>query len=450
MAEQPGHEVPHQVHPQGPAGAEIAEHPHQVRHAGEHHAAIGQRLAPVDRLAVHLEGDVPHHRQAEARGGDDDVGLQHVAGLQQNAVLGEALDLVGDHRGLARRDALEQVGVRHEGQALLPGAVAGGEVLHVEAFGQDRSDVLEDLVLHGVGIFPGHVGEHALVLEDLAPHDLVGPLLGDLQVAQGVGQLVGVAPGGEIGRRALQHGHVASLGRQGRDQGGRRRARADHHHLLVRIVQVFGPGLRMDDGALEVGHAGPLRRIALVVVVIALAHPQEAAGEGQGLAGGGLHRVHGPELLLAGPGGVDDLVAKPDMAGQIVLSDHLVHIVQDLSRCGDRRPTPGLEPVAEGIEVAVGADAGIAVGDPGAAIGVLGLKDREARARHLVRQVPGRSNPGNARAHHQHVEVLDAGCRLASLCRHIHAGHGKPLPLSFPAASVIPWRSVIPDGNQGM
>ena len=109
---------------QRPAGAEIAEHPDHVGHAGEHHAAIGDGLGEIQRLAVDDEVDVAQDVQVEAGGGDDDVGLELLAGLQQDARFGEAVDLVGDHRGLAGRDALEQVAVRHEGDALAPGPVA--------------------------------------------------------------------------------------------------------------------------------------------------------------------------------------------------------------------------------------------------------------------------------------------------------------------------------------
>ena len=43
----------------------------------------------------------PSDVEIEAGRGDDDVGLELLAGLQQDAVLGEALDLVGDDGGLA-------------------------------------------------------------------------------------------------------------------------------------------------------------------------------------------------------------------------------------------------------------------------------------------------------------------------------------------------------------
>ena len=67
-----------------------------------------------------------------------------------------------------------------------------------------------------------------------------------------------------------------------------------------------------------------------------------------------------------------------DVAGEIVLLDHLAHVFQDLGGAGDRRDGPRLEAVAEGVQVAVGADAGIAVGAPGAAKGLLGFQRDEA------------------------------------------------------------------------
>ena len=43
----------------------------------------------------------PLAREVEAGRGDDDVGLELLAGFQQDALLGEAFDLVGDDGGLA-------------------------------------------------------------------------------------------------------------------------------------------------------------------------------------------------------------------------------------------------------------------------------------------------------------------------------------------------------------
>ena len=112
-----------------------------------------------------------------------------------------------------------------------------------------------------------------------------------------VGDLDRVAAGAEIGRRALQHGDVRALVRHRRHQRRRRRARADHDDALAVVVEVLGPFLRMDDRALELGHALPLRRIALGVAVIALAHPEEIGGEAQLLAGVGARGFDGPEVF---------------------------------------------------------------------------------------------------------------------------------------------------------
>lgn len=152
-----------------------------------------------------------------------------------------------------------------------------------------------------------------------------------------------------------------------RHQRGGRGARADHHHPLAADVEVVGPFLRVDDAALEIGQARPFRRVAALVAVVALAHPEEAGGEADRLAVLGPDGVDRPEILRAGPGGGRDRMAVADMAGEVVLGDHLAHVAQDFLGGRDRRPGPGLEAIAEGVEVAVGADAGVAVRAPGAA-----------------------------------------------------------------------------------
>ena len=49
-------------------------------------------------------------------------------GLQLDAALGERLDPVGDDRDAAAAELVEQVGVRHDAQALVPRVVARVEV----------------------------------------------------------------------------------------------------------------------------------------------------------------------------------------------------------------------------------------------------------------------------------------------------------------------------------
>src|SRR5437879_13024581 len=103
------------------------------------------------------------------------------------------------------------------------------------------------------------------------------------------------------------------------------------------------------------------------MAVLALAHPQELRGEADRLRGIGSGGRQRPPTVAARPGGRRDPVTIADMAREIVLVDDLAHIAEDLGRGRDRRAGPRLEAIAEGIEIAVGADAGIAVGTPRAA-----------------------------------------------------------------------------------
>ncbi len=169
----------------------------------------------------------------------------------------------------------------------------------------------------------------------------------------------------------------------------------------------------MDDPALEAVHARPFGGVAFRVAVVTLAHPEEAGGEARGLAVVGADSLDGPQVVGAGPDGAGDGVAIADVVVEIVLLDHLAHVFQDLFGAGDGRAGPGLEAVAEGVEVAVGADAGILVGAPGAAKGFLGLQDHEALAGALGLQVIGAADAGDAGAHDEDVEVLGPGRRGA-------------------------------------
>ena len=69
-------------------------------------------------------------------------------------------------------------------------------------------------------------------------------------------------------------------------------------------------------------------------------------------------------------------------------------------------PGPRLEAVAEGVEVAVGADAGIAMRAPSAAKAFLLLEHDKARTTALVRQVIGAADTGNPGPNDQHVEMF--------------------------------------------
>ena len=304
---------------------------------------------------------------------------------------------------------MEQVGVGHEGQSLLPGPVAGREVLgDIDLVTDQRLDVGHQLLLDQLGLAVGARGKCALLEQHLAAHDLVDPGLGNLELAQHVGELVDVARGAEVGRRSLQHRDVLAVVGHGRDQRRGGRARADHHDLLAAVVQVLRPGLRMDDPALVAVHAGPVGGVALVVLVIALAHPQETGAELEHLAGVAATHGEPPLALGAGPGCRDDLMPVADVSAELVLLDHLAHVAQDFLGGGDRCAGPGLETVAEGVELAVRAYAGVAVRDPGAAEAVLGFQHQVAGAGALGLEVVGSADAGDAGADDDDVKELRA------------------------------------------
>src|SRR5579859_6229243 len=127
--QQAAHQVADQVHAQGPAVPEVAEHVGHVRQAVDHDAAPGDTFGEVDGFAVDGERDVAEDRHVEAGGGDDDAGRDLRTGADLYPVRGERLDGVGDDRGLALAQGRKQVAVRDDGDALLPRAVAGSEVL---------------------------------------------------------------------------------------------------------------------------------------------------------------------------------------------------------------------------------------------------------------------------------------------------------------------------------
>src|SRR6185369_6813413 len=217
----------------------------------------------------------------------------------------------------------------------------------------------------------------------------------------------GVAADAKEGRRALEHGDMGAVGSHGGQHGGRGGPGADDHDPLALVVEILRPRLRVDDATPEVGHTLPLRRVAFRVAVVALAHPQEVGGEVERLAGVEAGGLDGPEILGAGPARAVDAVAVANVAAEVVLVDDLLHVAQDLGRGGDGRARPRLEAVAEGIEVAIGADAGKAVGDPGPSEAALRLEHDEAGAWALPGEVVGSAHAGDAGADDQHIEMLN-------------------------------------------
>src|SRR5215813_3656906 len=343
----------------------------------------------------------------EAGGRDDDVGFEQRVGLEEDARLGEPLDLVGDHRGLAVSDALEHVAVGDGGEPLLPRTVSRREVLLDIVVGPDEApDGPEQLLLDGVRLGRAPLREVGLLVEDLAAYDLVYPRRVDLQAAQLVGDLDGVAADAEVGGRALQHRDVGAVRGHGRNDRGRGGPGADDDYALASIVEVLWPSLRMDDGALEVAHALPLRRVTFGVAVVALAHPQEIGGERERLARVRARGLDGPEVVLAGPARPVDAVVVADGAAEVVVVDDLAHVLEDLCRRGDGRARPGLEAIAERVEVTVRADPREPVRDPCAAEARLRVEHDEGGAGALLGEVIGAADARDAGADDQHIEVF--------------------------------------------
>jgi hypothetical protein len=401
---------------------EVAEDVRHVRQAVDHDAAPGDSFGEVDRLAVYGERDVTEDRHIEAGGGDDDVGGDLLTGADPYPVLGERLDGVGDDRGLPLAQRREQIAVRDHGDALLPRAVAGREVLvDVEALGQQWAHGLDQESMQLVGRLERHPGQRLLLRDVLPAHDLVHPLVGEIEWFQLHGELVFRGRGEEVGGGALQHRHVLRVRGYRGDQRRGRRAGADHNHALAREVELLRPPLRVHDRALETIEAFPPGLVGLGVVVIALAHPQEVGGEPQLLASvvpGDLDR---PPAVVGRPAGRGDPVPVADVLVEAVLLDDLVEVGEDLPARRDRRPAPRLEPVAVGEQVAVRAHARVPVGPPGSAPVVLGVQDDKCPVGELVPQVVRGTDAGNPGADDEDVDMAGVPDLLGTLSG---SGHG--------------------------
>src|SRR5207247_5118040 len=92
--------------------------------------------------------------------------------------------------------------------------------------------------------------------------------------------------------------------------------------------------------------------------------------------------------------------------------DDVAQVAQDLECRRDRGARPGLEAIAKGVEIAVGPDARIAVGEPRAAEAFLRLQDDEGRPGALFDEVIRTTHPGYSGPDNHHVEVLDFGARV--------------------------------------
>ena len=123
-----------------------------------------------------------------------------------------------------------------------------------------------------------------------------------------------------------------------------------------------------------------------------------------------------------------DMVTIADVPRQIIFGDDFAHIAQDFFGSGDGRAAPGLEPIAEGMQVTIRTNAGIFMRPPGAAEAFLILKHNKALVWALGGEVIGRANAGNAGTNNQHIKIFD-GKRIACAMERGGIGHASSLSL---------------------
>ena len=117
-------------------------------------------------------------------------------------------------------------------------------------------------------------------------------------------------------------------------------------------------------------------------------------------------------------------MAQVHAPGQIIVFDDLVQVVEDLVRIGDGIVgSPGLELIAEGVQVGVRPDARVAEQVPGAADGGTAVDDGKTSARLLGHQVVAQPDSGDPGADDQHIDVAAQRLRGATLVER-GDGHG--------------------------
>ncbi|CRO39226.1 hypothetical protein PAERUG_E10_London_26_VIM_2_06_13_01056 [Pseudomonas aeruginosa] len=178
--------------------------------------------------------------------------------------------------------------------------------------------------------------------------------------------------------------------------------------MLAPIVQALGPVLRVDDLPLELLRALEAWAEALVITVVAACAEQPAAFDGAGFCRVAVLDAYCPQPFVALPIRRDHFLPVLDEGVQLVFSDGFSQVFENVGGIRQRfRLGPRLEVEAEGVQVRVGAYAGIAEQVPGAAHSLPGLENRK----HLVRLVTSKvSRSADARhtgSYDQNIERLN-------------------------------------------
>lgn len=124
-------------------------------------------------------------------------------------------------------------------------------------------------------------------------------------------------------------------------------AAADDDNAPAAIVKLFRPELRQHQLALVVLFAREFGPVGFLIAVVAAAGVEEARAHRPAPAACEVLHAHGPACFLAGPGGADDLLPKPDVLHDARLLGGLPYVRADGRAVGDRLGMgPGLEGVA--------------------------------------------------------------------------------------------------------
>src|SRR5262249_23001358 len=162
-------------------------------------------------------------------------------------------------------------------------------------------------------------------------------------------------------------------------------------------IEVGGPLLRVHEQACVVLLTWPVRRVPLVVAVVARAQVQEAAGSLADNTGVSVLNSDRPPGIVARPRRVLHAAAVLDLLVDAIGTCGLAQMAQDLSAAGNRlAPSPRRERESEREHVGVGPDAGELEHLPGAAADIARLDDRIRNAGCLHLQPARRSDAGQA------------------------------------------------------
>ena len=155
MVDQPAQVLAGDIRFQGPGNVGVAEDHAGIGYPFHHHVFVDHLVFQHHLLAINPGFDAPQHLYIQARGRNDDVGFQFLAGFQANTGFGKALDVIGFDRRGAGLDGLEQVAVFHHAQALVPGVVVRAEVAHVGLAVELAFDDRQEQAAHGFRAFTG-------------------------------------------------------------------------------------------------------------------------------------------------------------------------------------------------------------------------------------------------------------------------------------------------------